>query len=314
VSGPVLAVLGDLVEDVVVWLRGPLCGGTDNPAAVRRSRGGSAANVAVFAAGLVATRFLGRVGADPLGEALVAQLRAAGVGVRVQRGGRTGSVVVLVHEDGERTMLTDRGAAAELEPVPPAWLAGVGWLHVPAYAFATEPAASSAYALVRAAMADGRRVSLDASSTALLADYGAARFHHLVAELRPAVLFANAAEARLLGLAHRPPPAGTTFVIKDGAAPTTVVDGSARTLRVPVPPRPAPRDSTGAGDAFAAGYLAALVGGAQVPDAVAAGHRHAARVLDAPGASFAAAEPAAGKTGPALDGPAVDGRELTSGT
>jgi len=75
--------------------------------------------------------------------------------------------------------------------------------------------------------------------------------------------------------------------VVDGSG-RTVVDGSGRTLRVPVPPRAAPRDSTGAGDAFAAGYLATLVGGAPVRDAVAAGHRHAARVLDAPGANFAA--------------------------
>ncbi|WP_028921311.1 carbohydrate kinase family protein [Pseudonocardia acaciae] len=279
-----LAVLGDLVEDVVVWLRGPLRAGTDNPASVHRTRGGSAANVAMFAAPLVSTRFIGRVGEDPLGCALVERLRASGVDVRVQRGGRTGSIVVLVHPDGERTMLPDRGASAELAPVPAGWLDGVRYLHVPGYAFAAEPAASSAYGLIKSASC---AVTMDASSTALLDEYGPARFRELVADVRPAVLFANAAEARALRLGDHEPPAGTLFVIKNGAGPTTVRGAGTPPIRVPVPTRGRARDTTGAGDAFAAGYLASAAGGADPRTAVEAGHRLAARVLDAPGASFA---------------------------
>lgn len=206
--------LGDHVEDVVVWLRGPLRAGTDNPATVHRTRGGSAAKVA---------RFLGRVGADELGDVLTGRLRACGVDVRVQRGGRTGSVVVLVHEDGERTMLPDRGACAGLGP----------------------------------------------------------------ADIAPAVLFANSAEADVLGLADRAPPAGTTFVIKGGAAPTTVRRGCGEETRMSVPAYRRARDTTGDGDAFAAGYLASAIAGDDACTAVRAGHRLAARVLDAPGASFA---------------------------
>ena len=87
-----LTVVGDLVEDVVVWPDGPVARGSDTPSRVFRSRGGSAANVAVAAAPLVPTRFLGCVGSDPLGERLVAELEAAGTEVRVQRRGRTGGV------------------------------------------------------------------------------------------------------------------------------------------------------------------------------------------------------------------------------
>lgn len=282
----VLAVLGDLVEDVVVWLRGPLRVGTDNPATVHRSRGGSAANVARCAAPLVSTRFIGRVGADPLGYGLVDQLRAAGVDVRVQRGGRTGSIVVLVHSDGERTMLPDRGASADLGPVSEGWLVDVTLLHVPAYAFATEASESNALALMNAAARSSRRVSIDASSTGLLLEYGPTRFLDLVAEVRPAVLFANAAEAGLLGLAECPPQDGTTYVVKRGAEPTAVILADGQRLSVPVPAPVRPKDSTGAGDAFAAGYLAAVAQGADIPAAVMAGHRLAAKVLDAPGANF----------------------------
>ncbi|MBO0874457.1 MAG: sugar kinase, partial [Pseudonocardia sp.] len=256
-----------------------------------RARGGSAATAAAFAAPLVPTRFIGRVGADELGDVLTGRLRDSGVDVRVQRGGRTGSVVVLVHEDGERTMLPDRGASAGLGPVPARWLDGARFLHVPAYAFATEPATSSAYDLIKAATGRCCAVTLDASSTAFLAEYGPARYLDLVADIRPAVLFANSAEADVLGLADRPPPAGTTFVIKGGAAPTTVRRASGEEIRVPVPAYRRARDTTGAGDAFAAGYLASVVGGGDASAAVRAGHRHAARVLDTPGAGFAIEPP-----------------------
>lgn len=284
-SGP-LVVLGDLVEDVVVWLAGPLRAGTDNPSRVYRTRGGSAANVAMFAAPLVPTRFVGRVGADPLGDALVGRLRDGGVDARVQRGGRTGCIVVLVHPDGERTMLPDRGASADLGPVPVDWLRDARWLHLPAYALSAETSASSALAAVHAAASAGCAVSLDASSTSFLVEYGASRYRDLIAEIRPAVLFANAAEAAALGLADRRPPAGSVFVIKNAADPTVVVRDRDEPLRLPVPARRAARDSTGAGDAFAAGYLASAMAGRNVVDSVRAGHHHAARVLDAPGASF----------------------------
>ena len=83
---------------------------TDNPAVIHRTRGGSAANVAAFArrGTAVPARFIGCVGADPAGDMLCAELAGRGVDVRVQRRGRTGTIVVLVDGDGERTMYPDR--------------------------------------------------------------------------------------------------------------------------------------------------------------------------------------------------------------
>ena len=57
-----LCCIGDLVEDVVVWLTSDIATGTDTNASIRRRRGGSAANVAVSAALTGASvRFIGRV-------------------------------------------------------------------------------------------------------------------------------------------------------------------------------------------------------------------------------------------------------------
>ncbi len=273
---PCLAVVGDLVEDVVVWTEEPIRRGTDTPARVFRSRGGSAANVAVAAAGYVPTRLLCCVGADDLGGALTRELVGVGVDVRVQRRGRTGTVVVLVDADGERTFLPDRAAASDLGPVDAADLAGVAVLHVPAYGLHGGRTATT----VRGLLSCGVPISLDASSCAVLREIGDLR--ELVERVRPVVLFANADEARELDLARRPLPC--TVVVKDGASPTTVLRPGTAALVVPVTPVPGVRDSTGAGDAFAAGWLSARMEGLDDRARVLRAHALARQVLTSPGA------------------------------
>jgi sugar/nucleoside kinase (ribokinase family) len=277
-----LAVVGDLVEDVVVWPDGPVQRGTDTPARVFRSRGGSAANVAVAAAALVPTRFLGCVGTDPLGDRLLAELIRAGVEARVQRRGRTGSVVVLVDVDGERTFLPDRAAAADLDALPADALDDVAVLHVPAYGLHGGRTAATVRALLDVAARRGVPVSLDASSWAVLRAIGVEQVRALVEQVRPLVLFANVDEARELELQRRPLPA-TTLVLKDGARPTTVLERGER-LEIAVPPVEGVRDSTGAGDAFAAGWLSAMIEGQGPRERVERAHALARQVLTSPGA------------------------------
>jgi sugar/nucleoside kinase (ribokinase family) len=292
----ILVTVGDLVEDVVVWPAGPAAGqaagqaggpaghGTDNPAVIHRTRGGSAANVAAFASALVPARFIGCVGADPAADVLCAELTGRGVDVRVQRRGRTGTIVVLVDGDGERTMYPDRAAAAELTEVPASWLDGVAFLHVPSYGFAAEPAATAVLRLIADADQVGIPVSVDASSVGMIGEYGVGRYLDLMDTLRPAVFFANAPEARLLDV-ERPQFAKSMVVIKDSARAATVLVPGDTARAVPVLQVPAARDSTGAGDAFAAGFLAAAMRGAKPVEAAKAGHALARSVLFTPGAA-----------------------------
>ncbi len=250
-----LLVVGDLVEDVVVWPVAAPRRGTDTEARIERRRGGSAANVAAFAAAAGSgVRFVGCVGADAIGGALADELAAAGVDVRVQRRGRTGTIVVLVEPDGERTMLPDRGACTLLEHVPDGWLDGVSWVHVPAYSRMGEPLASSVASVIERVRGAGGRVSIDASSVGALVAHGLDAFTAWLADLRPDVLLANAEEAVLLGLVEPSRRSAALTVVKRGPEPVLLwVDGEREPIACPVPPVPEVRDTTGAGDAFAAG-------------------------------------------------------------
>ena len=276
-----LCAVGDLLEDVVVWLSAPPRVATDTPVRVFHRRGGSAANVAAFAAGIdgVASRYIGRVGDDAAGDRLVNGLLAAGVDARVQRVGRTGTIVVLVDTAGERTMLSDRGASTGLAGVPDAWLDGVSVLHLPAYSLTAEPIGTTCVALARAASQRGIAVSVDASSIAALEAFGPARFLDVVACLEPVVFFATTDEADLLHLSDRRPAPVT--VVKAGADPVRILP----TVEIAVPKVDGVTDTTGAGDAFAAGFLVAWSAGAAPDDAARAGIALAATVLTRPGAA-----------------------------
>ncbi len=323
-----LGTLGDLVEDVVVWLDAPIRRGADTPARVFRLRGGSAANVAAQAAAISppgSVRFLGQVGGDDAGHRLVSDLEAAGVRVCVRRAGRTGTIVVLVEPDGQRTMLPDRGTAVELDSVPAAWLTGLGVLHVPAYSLEAEPLAAAARSAARAVAAAGGEITVDASSVSVIDGLGPARIRELLVELAPAVLFANGDEAARLELGDQPPPGVGLAVVKHGAEPARLLRPGCRPEHVPTLPLPAGtvlRDTTGAGDAFAAGFLVAWRGGADAVDAARAGHRQAAATLALPGATLGLPRPAVGLAGPTVDlpdptaglaGPTVDRSDPTAG-
>ncbi len=281
-----LCCIGDLVEDVVVWISGELAYGTDTPSQIFRRRGGSAASVAVQAAKQgAASRFVGQVGGDRLGSSLVAELEQVGVDVVVNRVGTTGSIVVVVDESGERTMLADRGTAVELDQLPAGALDDVTWLHIPAYSLFVEPLATTSLEAINAVRAQEGRVSIDASSVGPLADYGVDRFLALLVDITPDVLLCNQDEAELLAVDHEQPVAGVALtVVKAGPDPVMLVDASGRTEFVRVPPVEVVEDTTGAGDAFAAGFIVATMQGASGVEATKAACELAATVLVRPGA------------------------------
>jgi sugar/nucleoside kinase (ribokinase family) len=275
----VLACLGDLVEDIIVRLAGPVNVASDTHAQISGRRGGSAANVAVRAARLGhPARFLGQVGADAIGTALLAELDADGVDTTMaRRGGSTGTIVALVDHHGERTMLTDRGSCLDLDEPDPSWLDGVGVVHVPFYSLATGPIAVTAATVIAWANERGIAVSIDLSSTAVLTEIGIDEVLRRLDRAAPAVVLANADEAVALGIDG--PVVGALTVIKRGPSPALIHRPDGTVFEVDAIAVPGVNDTTGAGDAFAAGFLT-TPGWADDPrTACESGHRAAAELL-----------------------------------
>jgi sugar/nucleoside kinase (ribokinase family) len=256
----VLCTLGDLLLDVIVRLEQPLEPGTDAAAQTRTGAGGQAANVAAWAAALGAeARFVGKRGDDPAGSLAAGELARLGVDVYGPVAlERNGIVVSIVGEDGERSMASDRGVAPTLsaDELEPVWFEGVTHLHLSGYSLMSSPidlAARRAAELVRAG---GGSVSVDLASRRVIAEFGPDRLCGVLGELAPDVVFSNETERAEVGTVAAP---AATWVLKLGAAGAVVVREGERTEFPAVPAEVL--DTTGAGDAFAAGYL---VGGIEL--------------------------------------------------
>ena len=241
-----LTTLGDLLLDVIVRLDGPLVPGDDRTAVTRTGPGGQAANVAAWAASLGArARFVGRRGDDPAAEIVARALAAHGVEIAGPVGGRTG-VVVSIASEGDRTMASDRGVAPDLAPhdLDPAWF-DCDVLHLSGYSLLREPIASASVAASAFARDFGARVAVDISTWTLVDD----AFRERVRAIAPDLVFATEAEQESVGALD------TRWVLKRGARGLDVDGHSYPSVATHVV------DTTGAGDALAAGFH---VGGAEL--------------------------------------------------
>jgi sugar/nucleoside kinase (ribokinase family) len=281
-----LVVVGDVVTDVLALHQRPIATGTDTAADIVVRPGGSAANTAAWAAACGAdVRLLARVGTDT-GEWHRRQLVAAGVHPHLSFDAErpTAVIVVMVDAAGERTMLTHRGAGGHLSPADwdDALLDGAVHLHISGYALFNP----GGRGLVRLAMTRARRrgvgVSVDPASTGFLTDFGVDRFLEATAGC---VILPNLAEAALLTGVTDAETAATELsrtyelaVVKLGGAGALAARAGRVTVRV-AGNRARAIDSTGAGDAFAGGFLAARLAGAGEHMAIMAGcHAGAAAV------------------------------------
>ena len=243
-----LGTIGDLILDVVVLPERPPVPDADTPATIRLAAGGQAANVAAWASALGASsRLICKRGDDAASEFATAELARHGVEIRgpVARG-RGGVVVSTRDPGGGRTMVSDRGVAPLLEPseLDPSWVRSCDVLHVSGYCLLREPMAEAAIEAARLAS----RVTVDLASAHDIEILGAERFVGRLRALGPDLAFATENERAAV------PGFDATWVIKLGPHGAMFPEGL----------YPAPSvvalDTTGAGDALAAGYL---VGGPQ---------------------------------------------------
>ncbi len=275
-----ITVLGDVMVDVSARVSTPIAHASDTDARISMQLGGSGATTARWLAHAEASvHFIGCVGDDALGDLARRTLESDGVHAHLQVvGPSTGTCIVIVESDGERTMLPDPGANTGLDAdaIPDDLLAGR--LHVSGYTLLRPASRAVGRSLIARARSLGTLVSLDAASAAPLAASPDVVLD-VLAEVD--VLIANRDEAEVLtgtgdpevGLA-RLADLVPTAVIKLGSAGAFAASGAER-VRVPARAGDV-LDTTGAGDAFAAGLLAAFGHGASLEEATLAGRDLAA--------------------------------------
>jgi len=292
---PRVLVVGDVINDILVQAPWPLALGDDNPAVIRSQPGGSAANQAAWMARLgLDVVFAGRVGARDA-EFHRRELARFGVEPRLaaDESAATGAIVVLVAPDGERTMITDRGANLRLRPadVPAALLDSAALLHLTGYSFFEPQQRDVALGLLGEARRRGVPVTVDPGSAAFLAALEPGAF--LGWTRGAAVCFPNLDEAAALTRTDGDAPAVATTATDPAAVAAALAgyygavviklgaDGAVYAAEGMAPARVAAepvvvRDTTGAGDAFCAGFLAAWLAGAPLADACTAAAKAAA--------------------------------------
>jgi sugar/nucleoside kinase (ribokinase family) len=247
----VVCTLGDLLLDVIVRLDSRLAPGDDAAARTTLAPGGQAANVAAWAAALGAQARVVAVQADDdAGAVLRRELSARGVEIRGPNGDRTGIVVSLVQPEGDRTMASDRGSAPALhsQDLEAEWLE-CDALHLSGYSLMRAPIDGAAERAAELARTHGASVSVDLSSWTHIERFGDT-MRKALARIRPDVVFGNEREWQAIGEV-----AAAVRVVKRGPRGISV-DG---TEHAALPAHAV--DTTGAGDALAAGFL---VGGAKL--------------------------------------------------
>lgn len=265
---PTILCVGDLVWDVLTKPDNSLLPGGDTMGRIALAPGGSAANTAVWVArtGMPAA-FVGKVGADVLGERLAADMYAERVTnyMSIDHEHDTGVILVLVDQSGQRSTVINGGADYYLLPedLPVAALEACEFLHVTAWSLFADPPREAAVRAAQIAKAAGATISFDPASYQIIQRIGVAQFDTLTADLPVDIFFPNRDEgATLTGeseparIAHalRQRYNGALIVLKLDHDGCYVLSGdyerhhptSAGTVV----------DTTGAGDSFAAAFLA----------------------------------------------------------
>ncbi|TQN32280.1 sugar/nucleoside kinase (ribokinase family) [Haloactinospora alba] len=290
-----VVVIGDLMTDSIARAFYALARGSDTPASVLTYGGGSGANVAAWLAiDGTDTTFVGRRGSDITGRTREMELMGYGIDSRLVMDPEraTGTCVVMITHRGDRTMLSDPGANARLQPedLPRDAFTADAHLHLSGFTLLNESSREAGRTALRMAREKGMTISVDGGSHAPLERVGAQHFLEWTEHAR--LLFATTALARVLTGKEDAEAAAAELtsrfpnvVVHDGEngalwASRTRDD----TVSVPTEPVEPVPDAIGAWDAFIAGFLPPWLAGQHPKDALSMGQRLFARALQQPGA------------------------------
>lgn len=289
-------VVGDYAWDVLIRANSQLLSGGDIFGEVQLAPGGSAANTAVWAKRCgQSTRFVGKIGHDRFGRLAMDELEAEGVEADwvLTDAHLTGSVAVWIDHQGQRSMVSGKGADHYLLPseLPLGALRSADHLHLSAWSFFGDPPRAAARRAAAVAKEAGATVSFDPGSFQMIQEMGAEAFLSLTQDIGIDLLFPNAEEGQVLTgetepervaarLAELYP--GAMVALKLDAHGSYLLDAGTGTHLPPAPGRLV--DATGAGDAYAGAFLAAWLAGGAPTTAAALANRVSAWVIERVGA------------------------------
>jgi hypothetical protein len=260
-------------------------------APLSRCAGGSAANTVIALADFGGkAAYAGKVAGDPLGRFFLQDMRKIGVSIDVPVAeGDTGTCVILITADAQRTMLTHLGVSASLGPqdVSEDAIRNAKYVYVEGYLFGGEPTRSAALRTMELAKRNGVKVAFTVSDPFLISAHRD-EFWKLI-EGPVDLLFCNLEEAR--SLTGRHDPVDCAIEIHRHAENVALTLGSDGSLLmhegqvIPVEGVPAKAiDTTGAGDMYAGALLYGITNGLSWKDAGHLASHAAARIVEQLGA------------------------------
>jgi len=275
---PKVLCIGDVMLDVVVGLQAPINYGEDTPSKITTHGGGAAGNVASWITRTGAgASIVARVGNDSAGAALISEFDDLGVdhSTLIKTNDATGVVVILVDKKAERTMFPETGANSGLVLSDLPSLAGFDAVYVSGYALLNPRSRAGVLEMIAAIKSAGLPIFYDTVTVGAMKEVD----RELIQSWLPLMdyVLPNEEEALYVADAENIDTALDTLlklcpavIIKRGSGGATAqVQGGTRididAIKTVV------ADTTGAGDSFAAGFIAAKISGGDLSASVTAG-------------------------------------------
>ena len=258
--------IGDVMLDVIARINvspQKINFGSDTASRISTSSGGAAGNVAAWLTRTDArSTIVSHVGDDPAGAAIIAEFDALGVshGDLVIPGETSGVVVVLVDSSGERTMFPDKGANSRLTVTDLPDLGTFQAVYISGYALLNPLGRDGVLAMIEKIKADGLPIYFDPASVGAMKDVADKELHNWFSMMD--VLFLNEEESIYLTGSVDIERAlnylldfSQVVVIKRGSAGAIAKARGFDSISLPAFAATVV-DTTGAGDSFAAGFIA----------------------------------------------------------
>jgi sugar/nucleoside kinase (ribokinase family) len=283
---PRILCVGDLMLDVVVLIDSPINYASDTPAKISTHGGGAAANTATWLSySGNDVYFVARTGDDAAADEVIRELDSWKIkhGALRQAGLKTGVVVVIVDESGQRTMFPDSGANSGLSSLDLPSLDGFDAAFISGYSLFNKASNSGVLEMIDQIKSAGIPLFFDPASVGTISHFGKvaavsylSKMDILLMNEEEALYLSNqdSCEAALVELAKQV----ETVVIKRGSAGAIGISLNSSPL-VAKADAINPIDTTGAGDAFAAGFIPSWIENKELDLAMSNGNKLAAQCV-----------------------------------